>query len=155
MYALVSAEWCGPQMQRGEVYFHLHHFCGWGGERNKTERRFSVRANCVIKAMQLWWSPVTSEPTGDHHLCDRRRSQLCPLGAPDPILWVTDTARSNPEPAYYWWHLRNTEQELQEDPGEWVSCDQLFFKLPKELNGRHEDGWSSLRGGKKNVGGSK
>lgn len=98
--------------------------------------------------------PVTSESPGDHHLCGRRRSQRCPLGAPDPILWLTDTARSNPEPAYYWWHLRNAEQELQEDPGERVSCDELFFKLRKELNGRHDDAGSSLRGGKKNVGGS-
>lgn len=101
----------------------------------------------------LWLKRRRSGGHGSHQSPQETTStaalQHCrgvPLGAPDSILWLTD-ARGSLEPAYYWWHLRNAEQELQEGPGERLSCDELFFKIWTALKGRHKEVCSSLRGG--------
>lgn len=64
-----------------------------------------------------------------------RRSRGGLAGAADAILSLTDTARGNLEPAYYWWHLTNMEQWLitKQDPmrafdGRMVSANRLLLK---------------------------
>lgn len=64
-----------------------------------------------------------------------RRSRGGLAGAADAILSLTDTARGNLEPAYYWWHLTNMEQWLitKQDPmrafdGRMVSTNRLLLK---------------------------
>lgn len=58
-----------------------------------------------------------------------RRSHWGLARAVDTILCLTDSARGNLEPAYYWWHLTNMEQWLITKQTPWESLMEGWFWL--------------------------